>query len=165
MRQRSDSNRPGSALARGIGLAGNGTETGRLERKRERIAGGGVIGIGLNEPDKDSGGLHVEGPVDISDGSKLGLLVGINARVYPPLPLDIHGYENADRSASILVLRVTRSSVAPHKYTGAVSSRRLCYAQLLTSRIWRANSVREPCAGLAISSTFRRAHAKLPPLL
>jgi hypothetical protein len=113
------------------GLVGIGVETGRLELKRERVAthklayiacsmanaGGGMIAIGLNEPGKD-GGLRVEGVVDISDGSNLGLLAGINARVYPPLPLDIHGYENVDRSASILVLRVARSTMAPHEYTG-----------------------------------------------
>ena len=113
------------------GLVGVGVETGRLEVKRELVAThklayiacsmanaeGGIIAIGLNEPGED-GGLRIHGAVDISDGAKIGLLAGVNARVYPPLPLDIHGYENADRSASFLVLRIGRSETAPHEYTG-----------------------------------------------
>jgi len=117
------------------GLTGIGTETGRLEVKQERIphgklahiacsfanADGGIIGIGLEDPDSP-GGLKVHGQTEISDRTKAALVSAINARCYPPVPLDVHGYANADGSMSFLILRVARSTTAPHEYTGSEES-------------------------------------------
>jgi hypothetical protein len=114
------------------GLAGVGVETGRLELKRERIsthktayiacsmanADGGIIALGLEEPN-GTDPLRVHPGLDVSDRTKAALISGINARVYPPIPIDIHGYQNEDRSQSFLVLRIGRSDLAPHEYTGS----------------------------------------------
>lgn len=114
------------------GLAGIGKETGRLEVKREPIANskiayiacsmanadGGIIAIGLQDPDAN-GAMRIHGVIDVSDRTKVGMLASINARVHPPLPLDIQGFESDDRAQSFLIVRVGRSETAPHEYTGS----------------------------------------------
>lgn len=112
-------------------LAGIGDETGRLELKREMIArskiahiacsmanaDGGIIAIGIQEAAPPSTPFGVHGKLDIGDHVKVGLVSAINARLYPPIGLDIQGYESADGLTSFLVLRVSPSGIAPHEYT------------------------------------------------
>src|SRR5580658_4344934 len=82
-------------------LRGVGAETGRLEAKREMIAkhklahilcsmanaDGGMIAIGIDDPDA-AAPLYVHGKVDTSDSVRVGLAAAVNARVYPPMPLE-----------------------------------------------------------------------------
>ena len=112
-------------------LAGIGVETGRLETKQEMIpnhklayiacsmanADGGIIAIGIDDPDAASE-IRVHGKLDISDRARVAAAAAINARVYPPMPLEVHGYRSTDGSSSFLTIRVGRSSIAPHEYTG-----------------------------------------------
>jgi Putative DNA-binding domain len=113
-------------------LSGIGIETGRLELKRELNAGlrpqvayiacamanadGGLIAIGIDEP-KGNAPLSVFGAVDTSDESRAALIAAMNARVYPPPPIELHPYEKS--GSSFLIVRVGRSVVAPHEYIPA----------------------------------------------
>jgi hypothetical protein len=149
-------------------LSGVGVETGRLELKREMIAthkiahiacsignaDGGIIAIGIQEPNAD-GALRVHATVDTSDRGKVAMLAGINARVYPPLPLDIQGYESADGSQSFLVLRVAYSTAAPHEYTGADESNNLPVRRGSTTgrlRLAEIDALRSRRSGVPVES-------------
>ena len=98
-------------------ISGVGDETGRLELKRELTdrpkiahlvcalanADGGIIAIGVDQPTKTAP-LKVYGQIDTSDSARASLIAGINARIYPPPPLEIYAYHNA--ASSFIVLRV-----------------------------------------------------------
>jgi len=108
-------------------LSGVGAETGRLELKSELSdrpkiahlacamanADGGIIAIGIDEP-AGASPLKVHGQMDVSDAVRTALIATINARVYPPPPLDLYAYENG--GDAFLIVRVGRSVVGPHEY-------------------------------------------------
>lgn len=101
-----------------------GQETQRLDFRRLAIrrpkvahlacafanANGGIIVIGFDDP-KPGVEIVPSDTIDISDKEITALAAAINARVYPPLPMEIHGYRSA--VGTFLILRVARSEVAP----------------------------------------------------
>lgn len=113
-----------------------GQETHRLDFKRARVgkpklaqtacafanADGGIIAVGFDDPDT-ADGVKLIDRIDISDEARTALVAAINARVYPPLPLELCGYSSGYHA--FLVLRIDRSRTAPHEYIFADSDRNL----------------------------------------
>jgi hypothetical protein len=108
-------------------LQSAGQETHRLDFKRLEVgrpklaqvacafanADGGIIAIGFDDP--KNGSIELIGNVDISDKAISALANAINARVQPPVPIEIFGYAGSD-GKSFLIIRVARSLTAPHEY-------------------------------------------------
>jgi hypothetical protein len=108
-----------------------GDEHLRLEFKREHVpnatlahkacaianAEGGIIAIGFNERDA-AGNIEfgLFGPVDISNRKKTSIANGLNSLVYPPMPIEIWGYETDGADRGFLIIRIARSLFAPHEF-------------------------------------------------
>jgi Putative DNA-binding domain len=108
-----------------------GDEHLRLEFKQQHIpnatlaydacamanAEGGIIAIGFNE--RDAAGnidFGLFGPVDIGNRKKTSIANGLNSLVYPPMPIDIWGYETDAPDRGFLIVRIARSQFAPHEF-------------------------------------------------
>jgi len=103
-------------------------ETHRLDFKRIEVgrpklahlacafanADGGVIAIGFHDPNAEAV-VTLADPVDITDKAQTALAAAINARVHPPLPIELCGYAST-QGQRFLILRIDRSDSAPHEY-------------------------------------------------
>ncbi len=107
-----------------------GDETQRLELKSKAEkhvlahvacsmanADGGIIAVGFNEPNpKNDVSFGLADDIDVSNRTRTALAAAMHARVHPPMPLEIEGYETAGPGRGFLVIRIGRSDVAPHEY-------------------------------------------------
>lgn len=112
-------------------------ETYRLDFKRLEIgkpnlahlacafanADGGIIAIGFKDPEPGKT-VELADPVNVSDKAITALAAAINARVHPPLPMELFGYSAGD-GRSFMVMRIERSETAPHEYIHADFDRNL----------------------------------------
>jgi predicted HTH transcriptional regulator len=116
-------------------LRGVGTETQRLEFKREippkklghRVcslanASGGVIVIGIDNPVVGDVLRFAPVPTNVSDKKQLSYTSSVNAWVYPQPPFEMFPYADEESGNTFLVVRVAASSVGPHEYIGGDES-------------------------------------------
>lgn len=115
-----------------------GIETQRLEFKREisarklahkvcsfANASGGIIVIGVEQPNVGEDLRFAETPTDISDKKQLSYTSSINAWVYPQPPFEMHPYRDEDTGRTLLAVRIGSSTIGPHEYLGAEESTNL----------------------------------------
>lgn len=109
-------------------LAAINEETARLEFKRELDVGavtqevialanaeGGLIVIGFEDPEPSVALRPFSTGPDTSDAERRRLMSRVQAKIYPNLSLEIRGFNAADASHRMLLLRVPASPQAPHE--------------------------------------------------
>jgi len=116
-------------------LSGVGTETQRLEFKREippkklghRVcsmanASGGLIVVGIDNPIVGEDLRFAPVPTDVSDKKQLSYTASVNAWVYPQPPFEVYPFADEESDRTFLVVRVAASNVGPHEYIGGDES-------------------------------------------
>jgi len=81
-------------------------------------AEGGLIVVGIKDPVEGQSLAFADSPPATGDKERMRVVASVNSRVHPALPMDVMGYQSVDGTKAVLVLRIRRSVIAPHEYTG-----------------------------------------------
>lgn len=78
-------------------------------------AAGGIVAVGFEDPKAGPLRFSADAP-EIGDRAETALISAIVARIQPPPPIEIKGFQSDDASRRFIVIRVSQSNYGPHEY-------------------------------------------------